>query len=490
MNILGKATGLIAGRMAKNAKKRFEANPPARLFEGEFDYLSEAKSDFFTVGFGKTVIMPPDINARPFYVAGYRGNNPAIGVLDDLMARAVWIDDNSGRGGVVFVSTDTIGLFMYDTEIIRELLKDFKEKTGCRSIIICSTHDHAAIDTMGLWGPTIGKKIPKKTGRDPEFCEIVRQGVKKAIELAYEDKREGDLYWGNKNVPDSWQRDSRLPHVFSTLITRLRFVPKDGSREVHILNFASHSESLQGKNSKVSADFPAYLAKRIMEKANAETAYFVGAIGGLINMHPMDEDNEKSTVLTGQALAEEALSIDNEKKLEPRINFISQSFYIEAENYVLIAAAKMKIIPAVPYDIGKGKINLGLLTEMSYFEIGDFRALFLPGEIYPELVYGGYLSEKESAEGKSPSENPLPLTEIAGDKNIVIFGLSNDEIGYIVTPNDFMLNSELPYIDQVRDRLDRRHYEETNSLGPNTAHVIADTFKQMYDKVKKAKGVN
>ncbi|HOD02192.1 MAG TPA: hypothetical protein PKN28_02585, partial [Clostridiales bacterium] len=85
MNILGKATGLIAGRMAKNAKKRFEANPPAPLPEGEFDCLGEAKSDFFTVGFGKTVIMPPDMNARPFYVAGYRGNNPATGVLDDLL---------------------------------------------------------------------------------------------------------------------------------------------------------------------------------------------------------------------------------------------------------------------------------------------------------------------------------------------------------------------------------------------------------------------
>ena len=205
-------------------------------------------------------------------------------------------------------------------------------------------------------------------------------------------------------------------------------------------------------------------------------------------MHPMDDDNEKSTVITGEALAEIVLSIDNEKKLEPKINFIKQEFYVEAENYVLIAAAKVGIIPTKPHDIGKGKLNLGLLTEMSYFEIGDFRALFLPGEIYPELVYGGYLSKDESAEGKGPEENPLPLIEIANDKDIVIFGLSNDEIGYIVTPNDFMLHPELPYIDQVRDRLDRRHYEETNSLGPNTAHVIADTFTQMYKKVKAAKG--
>lgn len=488
MSVLGKSVGLIAARMSKKAKKRFEANPPPVLPEGEFDYLSEAKSEFFTLGFGKTVIMPPDINARPFYVAGYRGNNPATGILDDLMAKAVWIDDNSGRGGVVFVSTDTIGLFKYDTDIIKESLKNFKEKTGCREIVICSTHDHAAIDTMGLWGPTIGKKIPKKTGRDSEFCEIVRQGVKKAVELAYEDRREGDLFWGSKDVPDDWQRDSRLPIVRSTLMTRLRFVPKDGSREVHMLNFASHSESLLGKNSKVSADFPAHIAKRIMEKTGAETAYFVGAVGGLISMHPMHEDNEKSTVITGEKLADVALSIDNEKKLEPKINFIRQELYVEAENYVLIAAAKINLIPSVPRDIGKGSINMGLLTEMSYYEIGDFKALFVPGEIYPELVYGGYLSAEESAEGKDSSENPMPLADIAEDRGLVVFGLANDEIGYIVSPNDFMLHSELPYIDQVVDRLDRRHYEETNSLGPNTAHIIADTFTKMIDKVKKAKG--
>ncbi len=487
MNLLGFATGAIAGRMSKNAQKRFIKTPPPELPEGKFDYIAEAKADYFTVGFGKTVIMPSDIHARPFYVAGYRGNNPATDVLDDQMVHAVWIDDNSGRGGVVFVSTDTIGLFKYDTDIIQESLSEFKKKTGCRAINIFSTHDHAALDTMGLWGPTIGKKIPKKTGRDPEFCEIVRQGVKKAVELAYEDRRDGEIFWGAKDVPDTWQRDSRLPEVKSTLMTRLRFVPKEGGREVYILNFASHSESLQGKNTKVSADFPCYLRREIMEKTGAEVAYFVGAIGGLLSMHPMDEDNEKSTMITGQKLAGIALSIDNEKKLEPKINFIRQEFYVEAENYVLIAAAKTHIIPAVPYDIGRGKINLGLLTEMSYYEIGDCHMLLLPGEIYPELVYGGYLSAEQSAEGKPPEENPVPLQQLADDNGLLVFGLSNDEIGYIVTPNDFMLNADLPYIDQVRDRLDRRHYEETNSLGPNTAHIIAGVFTDMIAQVKKAK---
>jgi hypothetical protein len=57
-------------------------------------------------------------------------NNPAKGVLDPMTASAVWIDDLSGRGGVVFVSIDDIGLTNYDVGIIRDLLADFKKESG------------------------------------------------------------------------------------------------------------------------------------------------------------------------------------------------------------------------------------------------------------------------------------------------------------------------------------------------------------------------
>ena len=65
-----------------------------------------------------------------------------------------------------------------------------------------------------------------------------------------------------------------------------------------------------------------------------------------------------------------------------------------------------------------------------------------------------------------------------------LFGLANGEIGYILTPNDYYLHPTLPFISEGRDKTGRNHYPETNSLGPQTAYKIAETFKEMLNKVK------
>ena len=85
------------------------------------------------------------------------------------------------------------------------------------------------------------------------------------------------------------QEDIRTPIVYSKALTRFRFVPEDGSNEIWMLNFASHSESLQGCNHLVSADFPCYLREKIKKTVGADTLYTVGAIGGMISMDIPDE---------------------------------------------------------------------------------------------------------------------------------------------------------------------------------------------------------
>ena len=103
------------------------------------------------------------------------------------------------------------------------------------------------------------------------------------------------------------------------------------------------------------------------------------------------------------------------------------------------------------------------------------------------LVFGGYLSAEESAQGYSPEINSKPLVEIADDKDIVVVGLANDEVGYIIPLNDYLLDEKQPYAESPRDRLGRRHYEETNSLGPATSQKIADVFADVIRTVNKAK---
>lgn len=469
MSALGFIAKVAYNSTRRSGLKKCRNNPAPLLPQGVYDKIDEAKSEFFSVGFASENIMPDDISAKKYYVAGYRINNPATGVLDPMTASAIWIDDKSGRGGVVFVSSDNVGVSSPDINAIKAELADFCKKTGCRSINIMSTHNHAGIDTLGYWGP-----LPR-SGRDPKFMRIFYDGVKKAVQRAYDDARDGSLYVGNIEAPPV-QRDSRLPEVYSKMLTRVRFIPNDGGREIWMLNFASHSESMLGKNSLVSADFPCYIREEIKKNTGADSIYFVGAIGGLIRLKELDPDNIKSTKMAGEQLGQAAIAINNDRKLEPKVNLFRQEYYSEVDNYVLLLAEKIGIFKAAKSAIGEGGLHMSIKTEMTYVNIGGLQMLLLPCEIFPELVYGGYLSSEESAEGKSPDINPTPLTQIANDDDLLIFGLSNDEIGYVVPPNDFFLNPDEPYINGGKDRLDRKHYEETNSLGPKTAQTVADVF--------------
>ncbi len=471
-------------------QKKADKIPTPKTENGVFDYVPEAKSEYFTAGFGKAVMLPNDIGKRTYYIAGYGENNPAKGVIDPQYAHALWLDDNSGHGGMLFVSLDVVGLLNKDVKLIRDMLSDFVKLTGCRSISVFSTHNHAGIDTMGIWG-----KLPF-SGKSPKFMDILFKAVKQAAFDAYEDRRKGKLYLGRIEVPDM-QEDIRTPVVYSKTLTRLRFVPEDGTREIYFLNFASHSESLQGCNSLVSADFPCYLREKIRTETGAETIYGVGAIGGMISMEIQDEDLLRkehrlleSTRNIGYKLAGYALRIENETELKPKISFIRQEFYCPVENPVLTIACQIGILTADRYSMPGEKGTGALKTEISYLEIDTLKILMIPCELFPELASGGYLPAEGSAEGKPPDINPVPLVKAADDEDLLIFGLANDELGYVLPPNDFMPNETQPYMDKAVDRFNRRHYEETNSMGPRTAQFIADAFDKVLATVKAVKEKN
>jgi hypothetical protein len=178
---------------------------------------------------------------------------------------------------------------------------------------------------------------------------------KKVIEQAYEDRRDGDLFYGTKETPDI-QCDSREPQVYSKVISRLRFVPYDGTNETWLLNYASHSESMLDKNSLISADIVHYIRTKITQDTGARVCYTVGAIGGLIRLRRLDEDNIKSTAIGGQTIAQTAMEIENDRKLSPKINFIRQEFYVTAENTALVLSTWSNIVKIEKFFDGKGAL--------------------------------------------------------------------------------------------------------------------------------------
>jgi hypothetical protein len=233
----------------------------------------------------------------------------------------------------------------------------------------------------------------------------------------------------------------------------------------------------------------------IRRETGAETFYCTGAIGGMITMKVEDEqairdaggDFAASTRRIGENLAQVALSVCDEQKLAPCVNQLRQTFYFEADNTMLLAAKFAHIVRADSCFRPGTTLGLALRSEMTYLELGQLHLLLVPGELFPELAYGGYLNAEESSSGRGSEINPVPLAQIAQDPTLRIVGLANDEIGYILPPNDFLLNPDTPYFEPTRDRHDRRHYEETNSIGPRTAETIAVVFRAMMRAVRKAR---
>lgn len=448
--------------------------PGCRKVNGPF----RQSGSHWTCGFDAREIVPDNFETGTYYIAGYGVGKEATGILDPQFVRAVWLDDNSGRGGVVMVSVDCIGLARSDLENIRADLMVFAAETGCRSVNIFSTHTHAGIDTLGIWGPVL------RSGKDEDFMNKLRSETVSAVLAAYDARTDGELYAGSAIIEDILN-DSRDPQIFSRDLYRIRFVPFDGSCGLQMIHFGAHPEALRSENTLVSADFPCYLGRRIKDLSGDEFIYFNGAIGGLINTRRLTDENGQeldvyaSTVRTGELLADAALGITDEEFLEPSLNIRSITFNTPLENPVFLIEKFLGIL-STEVVRGKGTYNRMVVTEVSYAEIGNLKAVFVPGELFPELAY----RTPDSFIGAAPdNEGPLIFGEIIGDDDFLVFGLANDEIGYIVPPGDFYLHDTLPYIENGRDITGRRHYEETNSVGSRVAYDLAEALEEIMKEI-------
>ena len=80
------------------------------------------------------------------------------------------------------------------------------------------------------------------------------------------------------------------------------------------------------------------------------------------------------------------------------------------------------------------------------------------------------------------AHTPKKITEIAaaaGIEDLVVIGLANDELGYILPPSVFVTDPVLPYVHEAEGD----HYEETNSVGPKVAVDLAEAFEKALKEI-------
>ncbi len=129
-----------------------------------------------------------------------------------------------------------------------------------------------------------------------------------------------------------------------------------------------------------------------------------------------------------------------------------------------------------------------LETEIAVIDIGRTQIMTIPGELDPALFLGGY-DGSYTPDGvplvDETKENPPDLTMAPGppylrdlareDADYVyLFGLANDEIGYLIPTYDFELAMTLPWIAEAPGD----NYQETNSPAqsawPTIQHYVQE----------------
>ncbi|HOU10370.1 MAG TPA: hypothetical protein PLD68_06695 [Clostridiales bacterium] len=508
--VLVQSLGAVTDNLIKTILKVF----PARDYTDFDDYVTEnflegtpvyqtasAPGAHWNVGYKSVSIVPDDLLERPYYTAGYfnnyDGSKPITGILDDQCFRAVCINDGSGNGTAVFVSLDGFALTNTNVRILRERLADFIQANNIVSLDVTTTHSHYCIDTSGLGVsllPYVVKNIEYKllgkedqlTPTDPEFMEILFSRGAQAVKDAYKAMQPGSLYYCATDISDMIG-DKQTPIVFDPNVNTIRFVPdNESANEIWMVNAGIHPVSYDRNTTLVSSEYPYAIVRYAKELAGADVAFYQGAQeeisrSGEVEVPPGASDFDRVQAF-GKKIVQRILQPDSEILLEPYLNVTHAEIFLPIDNPILQAAAKLNLINSRCVDTTGRFEDVLMITELGYCEFGSGLSIaMVPGEMAPEIAFGGAKTAAESWNGTEWTYPPMQ--ELTG-KKLIVFGLTDDEIGYIIPDNDFATTLADTFGGMLGENVfgeRNSHYAEMLSLSPKTGSIIMRYYMAMIE---------
>ncbi len=440
--------------------------------------------------------ITPELSGRVVYLAGFGHNRVATAVHDDLYARCLGL--GIPKLTLVVCSVDLIGLFYDDVLTIR---RAFQQKTSSAALlIIASTHTHAGPDTLGLYGPEAFE-----TGIDRQYLEWVDQRIATTAEKAVGAMQPARLELARDDHPllAMLQGVDRPPIVKDPFLYVMRLVARStGQTIATVVNWSDHPEVLGRKNTEITADYPHWTREYLEKKLGGAALFFSGSIGKVSSLGDQvaltdpetgkiaEDGSWRKAELLGTGigrLAERALKnakAVNVDSLAIRTATVfvpmSNPNFRVAEAAGVFAGRKPLYTNGYPDlatetrelpQLGRLQYATGhdVQTEVDYIQMRSdgvplAEIVTIPGEIYPELVNGGVTRYPGADYPEAPIE-PV-LREELKTKYQFIFGLGNDEIGYLIPKAEW--DEKPPWLKNAP----QPWYGEVNSVGPDAAAVV------------------
>ena len=345
----------------------------------------------------------------------------------DLTVRALVLEQEGTL--VAIVSADFLGFPAVLGNRVRAAVKEIP----AQNILIGATHTHSAPDCYGFPDGAGG------TARDAKYVEQVCARMAEALHEAATNLQPARLKIATGEAKGKIAYNYYAEQLYDPRCHVIQALDVSGKPIATLINYAIHPEVLGSHAGICSPDLVGPLYERLAEKGGGIGIFMNSAEGGMVtadNRLPGSKEarNWGECQRIGSLLADEALRIvsDAPEQLSPRLFCAARPLSLPVDAPLM--RALLKTLPGSP-----GAEVTSLTTQLNVINLGNAQILTIPGEALPNIGY--YLKRK-----------------MHGEHNL-LFGLTNDAFGYILTKEDF-------------DSFKRYAYISRTSLGERTGDIL------------------
>jgi len=405
--------------------------------------LSETNGADFRAGAAMRVITPNPL----LPVSGGVGEpNAVTEKRGELTVRAMVFADEQTT--VAVVGIDVLGF----PSVLGDRIRKLVPRLPGENILIGATHTHSAPDCYAFPLPSGGS-----TG-DLKFMQSVCEKAAEAVNEALDNLQPATLKIASDKAAERIAYNYYAPQLYDPRMEVIQTQALDGEVIGTLVNYAIHPEVLGSDAGVISPDCIGPMCDQIEEKLGGMAMFMNGAQGGMVTADNRDLSKPGDTLRgvspdlrtwdeclrIGHLMADEAERIISKApaQTQPLVknNVRNVEFPVEsAMMRAIVAGSPLKYPHTEDFRIS---VQVNLLT------LGNAQILTIPGEALPNI--GFYLKRK-----------------MKGEHNL-LFGLTNDAFGYILTKVDF-------------GSFDRYAYVSRTSLGEMTGEILIENALQMIE---------
>jgi hypothetical protein len=438
------------------------------------------------------------------FLAGFGNNRLATGKHDDLWARAIVLEYETTK--IAIVSIDVIGYYSKANYYgLGEIKKLVDPKLGVTEILVASTHDHEAPDTIGAWGPNA-----LSDGKYPKYLRFIDRQIAKAINKAAASTVRTVMKLGSTDPLVSpsiagmqTRTRGRPPDFFDQELRVMQFFDGSGTTLdrviATVINWNTHPESMESGNTLITSDFPHAVREAVEKKYGGTAIYISGDIGAVEIIgdsnnktddrvrfdgkeYPLKPSSKRPdytferTEAIGRDVAKAVFDALGRSEWSGVSGFDLKKATLRApmDNAGYLFLASKGVLDTMPMPREGQRPDLE--TTVYAITIGDAQIITTPGELFPEVFYGvEKYRRRDCAEADTRRPAEPGVRDRMTKKYKFVFGLCPDEFGYIVPGYDFLPPSPDPArgLRQAQDPCKSAgspdHYHETNSASSQLA---------------------